>query len=59
MNTRTRTVSVHSQALNRQANNLDIDQLANAVKPWFDEMIDEYCSRNFRSFQPAFTWTRS
>ncbi|MHB0828796.1 MAG: hypothetical protein ACYCDN_04820 [Schaalia turicensis] len=45
MNTRTRTVSVHSQALNRQANNLDIDQLANAVKPWFDEMNDANIAR--------------
>ncbi|WP_076464865.1 hypothetical protein [Actinomyces mediterranea] len=40
MNTNTRTVSVHSTLFDRQANNLDVDQLSAAVRPWFDDLSD-------------------
>ncbi len=37
MNTNTRTVSVDGL---RQALNLDVESLASAVKPWFDDLVD-------------------
>ncbi|QPK80497.1 hypothetical protein G7Y41_05095 [Schaalia sp. ZJ405] len=40
MNTNTRTVSVHDTLFGRQANNLDVEQLSAAVKPWFSDMSD-------------------
>ncbi|WP_115727364.1 hypothetical protein [Actinomyces culturomici] len=40
MNTDTRTVSVHSTVFDRQANNLEIEQLGQAVRPWFDDLSD-------------------
>lgn len=40
MNTHTRTVSVHSTVFDRQANNLELDGLSEAVKPWFDDVLD-------------------
>lgn len=40
MNTITRTVSVRDMLFGRQANNLDINQLSAAVKPWFDDVND-------------------
>ena len=40
MNTNTRTVSVHSMVFDRQALNLDVESLASAVKPWFDDLVD-------------------
>lgn len=44
MNTNTRTVSVHSTVFDRQANNLDMEVLSQAVRPWFDDVADtEVC----------------
>lgn len=40
MNTNTRTVSVHSTVFDRQALNLDVESLASAVRPWFDDLVD-------------------
>ncbi len=40
MNTNTRTVSVHSALFDRQANNMNLEGLSQAVKPWFAELTD-------------------
>ena len=40
LNTNTRTVSVHATMLDRQANNLEVDRLSQAVKPWYAEFTD-------------------
>ncbi|MDC4233254.1 hypothetical protein M3T53_05960 [Actinomyces sp. B33] len=40
MNTTTRTVSVHDTLFGRQANNLDVAQLSEAVKPWYADCAD-------------------
>ncbi len=42
MNTMTmpQTVSVHDRHSGRQANNVVEDQLADAVRPWFDDWSD-------------------
>lgn len=45
MNTNTRTVSVHSILFDRQANNLDLEGLSQAVRPWFDELADAEIAR--------------
>ena len=45
MNTNTRTVSVHSTVFDRQANNLDVECLSQAVRPWFDELVDAQIAR--------------
>lgn len=45
MNTNTRTVSVHSKVFDRQALNLDVESLASAVKPWFDDLSDSQIAR--------------
>ncbi len=34
------TLSVHDRQSGRQANNLFADQLADAVRPWFDDWSD-------------------
>ncbi|WP_424133823.1 hypothetical protein [Schaalia vaccimaxillae] len=36
----TRTVSVHATMLDRQANNLSVEGLSQAVKPWYAEFND-------------------
>lgn len=45
MSTNTRTVSVHSTLFDRQANNLDLEGLSQAVRPWFDELADAEIAR--------------
>ena len=57
------TVSVHDRALDRQANNLPVEVLAEAVRPWFDmwqgsvqvqEAIDGLASEHTRAASARF-----